>query len=117
MAEIRVGIDIGGTFIDVLVYDEEGLVFRKKLPSASGSSASFQTAFTALLSEHLHPAQLFYSTTVATNALLEHQLPPIGLLVTQGFRHILGLTQPQTDDPGDEDLRPFCVVGTEHADL
>ena len=117
MAEIRVGIDIGGTFIDVLAYDEEGPVFRKKLPSASDSSASFQTAFTALLSHHLHPAQLFYSTTVATNALLEHQLPPIGLLVTQGFRHILGLTQPQTDAPGDEDLRPFCVVGTEHADL
>ena len=98
MAEIRVGIDIGGTFIDVLAYDEEGPVFRKKLRSASDSSASFQTAFTALLSQHLHPAQLFYSTTVATNALLEHQLPPIGLLVTQGFRHILELTQPQTGE-------------------
>ena len=105
MAEIRVGIDIGGTFTDVLAYDEEGLVFRKKLPSASDSSASFQAAFAALLSQHLHPAQLFYSTTVATNALLEHQLPPIGLLVTAGFRHILELTQPQTDEDNAQTLK------------
>ncbi len=114
-AGIRVGIDIGGTFTDVLAYDEEGLVFRKKLPSAPDSSASFQAAFAALWSQHLHPAQLCYSTTVATNALLEQQLPPIGLLVTEGFRHILELTQPQTDEENTpmsqrETLRPLVPL-------
>lgn len=115
MAGIHVGIDIGGTFTDVLAYDAEGRVFRKKLPSASDSSASFQAAFATLLSQHPHPSQLFYSTTVATNALLEHQLPPIGLLVTEGFRHILELTQPQTAEentqtPQGETPRPFVPL-------
>ena len=90
-----VGIDIGGTFTDVLVHDESGPVFHKKIPSASDPVESLRAAFSALHTQHLRPSALLYSTTIATNALLQHRLPRTGLLITAGFRHILELNQPQ----------------------
>ena len=96
-----VGIDIGGTFTDVLVHDESGPVFHKKIPSASDPAESLRAAFSALRTQHLRPSTLLYSTTIATNALLQHSLPRVGLLITAGFRHILELNQPQqAEDDG-----------------
>lgn len=93
--ETTVGIDIGGTFTDVLIRNENGQVFHKKLPSCPAPSDSFQAAFSVLLDQH--PGTLRYSTTVATNALLQNTLPRLGLLITAGFRHILELNQPQRE--------------------
>ena len=90
-----VGIDIGGTFTDVLVHDEGGAVFHQKIPSAPDPAESLQAAFALLRRQHLRPSALLYSTTLATNALLQHNLPRTGLLITAGFRHILELNQPQ----------------------
>jgi len=96
-----VGIDIGGTFTDVLVHDESGPVFHEKIPSASDPAESLRAAFSALHTQHLRPSALLYSTTIATNALLQHSLPRVGLLITAGFRHILELNQPQqAEDDG-----------------
>ena len=95
-----IGIDIGGTFTDVLVHDQSGPVFRKKIPSASDPTESLRAAFSALRTQHPRPSALLYSTTVATNALLQHSLPRVGLLITAGFRHILELNQPQQAEDG-----------------
>ncbi len=95
------GIDIGGTFTDVLIHDESGPIFHKKIPSASDPAESLRAAFSALRTQHLRPSTLLYSTTIATNALLQHSLPRTGLLITAGFRHILELNQPQqAEDDG-----------------
>ena len=96
-----VGIDIGGTFTDVLIHDQSGPVFRKKIPSAADPTESLRAAFAVLRTQHLRPSALLYSTTIATNALLQHRLPRVGLLITAGFRHILELNQPQqAEDEG-----------------
>ncbi len=101
-----VGIDIGGTFTDVLVYNGSGSGFHKKIPSSSDPAESLQAAFSVLRTQHLRPSALFYSTTLATNALLQHRLPRIGLLITAGFRHILELNQPQ-QEPDDGSSPPL----------
>ena len=106
-----VGIDIGGTFTDVLVYNGDSSVFRKKIPSSSDPAESLHTAFSVLRTQHLSPGTLLYSTTLATNALLQHRLPRIGLLITAGFRHILELNQPrQEPDDGSSPSLPSRPV-------
>jgi len=110
-----VGIDIGGTFTDVLIHDESGPVFHKKIPSAADPVESLRAAFSALHTQHLRPSALLYSTTIATNALLQHSLPRTGLLITAGFRHILELNQPQQagDDESSAPLPSRPVVPLE----
>ena len=114
--DTTVGIDIGGTFTDVLVQSENGQVFHKKLPSCPAPSDSFQAAFSVLLNknlQNLHPNTLRYSTTVATNALLQNTLPRIGLLITAGFRHILELNRPQRDEGPSQAIPSRPVVPLE----
>ncbi len=95
------GIDIGGTFTDILVQNENGQIFYKKIPSAADPAESLQTAFAVLPTRNLRPSTLLYSTTLATNAVLQDRLPRVGLLITAGFRHILELNQPQqAEDDG-----------------
>ena len=107
-----VGIDIGGTFTDVLTYGENGLIFSLKLPSAPDPSRSFKSAIAVLLSLNSQSSQLLYSTTVATNALLQNKLPRIGLIVTAGFRHMLELNraQQENDEQAHRPLVPLeCI--------
>ena len=101
-----VGIDIGGTFTDVLVYNGNESVFHKKIPSSADPAESLHAAFSVLRTQQLRPSTLLYSTTLATNALLQHRLPRIGLLITAGFRHILELNQPQ-QEPDDGSSAPL----------
>ena len=91
----RVGVDIGGTFTDIVllgddgrVLTKEGLVERRRLrprdrrrlwPSCSRSSALDGGA----IDEVLH------GTTVASNAILEHKGARTGLITTKGFRDVL----------------------------
>ena len=51
-----VGIDIGGTFTDVLVHSKNGHVFHKKLPSCPAPSDSFHAAFSVLLTQQPQPS-------------------------------------------------------------
>ncbi len=110
-----VGIDIGGTFTDVLVHDESGPVFHKKIPSTSDPAKSLRAALSTLHAQYLRPSTLLYSTTIATNALLQHHLPRTGLLITAGFRHILELNQPRQagDDESSASLPSRPVVPLE----
>jgi N-methylhydantoinase A len=93
---LTIGIDTGGTFTDVCAVDDNGRTCQKKVPSTPADfSICFINGVEAILKEHLtgHIALFLHGTTVATNALLEEQLPRIGLIVTQGFREILETTQ------------------------
>ena len=93
---LTIGIDTGGTFTDVFAVDEHGRTWQKKVPSTpSDFSTCFMKGVEAILKEHPtgRIGLLLHGTTVATNALLEEQLPRIGLIVTKGFREILETTQ------------------------
>ncbi|MET0362302.1 MAG: hydantoinase/oxoprolinase family protein [Sphingobium sp.] len=92
----RVGIDSGGTFTDLFAVDEDGRMEVIKVPSTPASPDLAVRNALAQLIERLagDPSRIeavLHGTTVAVNAILQHKFPPIGLLVTRGFRHILEL--------------------------
>ena len=90
----RVGIDIGGTFTDMVFLTGDGDVLTAKVPStpdnysrgiAEGIADVFETR--GLVGSQLH--ELIHGTTVATNAILEKKGVKTGLITTDGFRDVL----------------------------
>jgi N-methylhydantoinase A len=86
-----IGIDVGGTFTDLLAYDEgEGRLLSAKVPSMPG--AQWQGVLDALeaLKIELSTIRAFvHGTTIATNALLERKGAKSALVTTAGFRDVL----------------------------
>lgn len=89
----RIGVDIGGTFTDVVAVDEEGRLHGGKTPSTptsptdgviTGLERAREAGVNVRATEFLG-----HGTTVATNAVLEDDLPPTALVTTEGFRDIL----------------------------
>jgi N-methylhydantoinase A len=86
---MRIGIDIGGTFTDFVVFDETRGTFRTfKILSTPSDPA--QGVLTGLeeVPENERPA-IVHGSTVATNALLERKGARTALITTRGFRDIL----------------------------
>ncbi len=95
----RLGVDVGGTFTDVLLIDEEsGATYRAKTASTPddqslgvlrGIEKVCQSAGISLadIEEVLH------GTTVATNAILEGKGARVGLVTTEGFRQVLQIAR------------------------
>jgi N-methylhydantoinase A len=97
----RIGVEIGGTFTDLVVQDDRGrLVRRTKVLSTPGQAhvAVFQ-ALDEVRDELIgRDVVVVHGSTVATNAVLERTGAATGLLVTKGFRDILEIArQEQTD--------------------
>lgn len=98
---LRLGIDTGGTFTDVVAFDEQtGEQWTTKVPStpADPSLAVMAGVTRALDLRTRAPTEVTsvaHGTTVATNALLSEEgaLPGLGLIVTRGFRHILEIAR------------------------
>ncbi|SHN43586.1 hydantoinase/oxoprolinase family protein [Cryptosporangium aurantiacum] len=95
----RLGVDVGGTFTDVLLIDEDsGDSFRAKTPSTPHDQsvgiltgiekvcASAGTGLDAI-------GQVLHGTTVATNAILEGKGSRVGLVTTAGFRQVLQIAR------------------------
>ncbi len=100
---IRIGIDTGGTFTDVVAVDTDGAVQATKVPSTPDDpSRGFLAAVEAILADAGATAAdvegISHGTTVATNALLEDDFGSLGLLVTEGFRHILEIARQSLPD-------------------
>ncbi|MFX1537606.1 MAG: hydantoinase/oxoprolinase N-terminal domain-containing protein, partial [Promethearchaeota archaeon] len=98
---MRAAIDIGGTFTDVLLYNENnGELWSAKVPSnREQPDNSFMDALLRVLRdsnmEIKQLTELVHGTTIATNALLEGKIAKVGLLVTEGFRDILEIGRQQ----------------------
>ena len=95
-----VGIDVGGTFTDLILFDETSRGVRiAKVPTtvenqAYGVMAALRQADTDLADV----AVIVHGTTTTTNALLERKIAKVGLITTAGFRDVLELgrrTRPQ----------------------
>ncbi|MEO6113700.1 MAG: hydantoinase/oxoprolinase family protein [Sphingomicrobium sp.] len=95
----RLGVDVGGTFTDLLLFHEEsGAFWRHKTPSTpADSSIGVLTGVDAICAEaSITPAEvetLLHGTTVATNAVLEGKGAHVGLVVSQGYRQILQIAR------------------------
>ena len=96
MDRYRVGVDIGGTFTDIVFLDSGGRVLTRKVSSsvedyaqaiASGLAQVFDE--TSLAGSDV--AEVRHGTTVASNAILENKGALTGLITTRGFRDVLEL--------------------------
>lgn len=90
----RIGIDIGGTFTDVVVARDDGLIETRKVPSTPDDySRGIAVAIKGLVEEFQTTPDritgIVHATTVATNAILEYKGARTGLLTTEGFRDVL----------------------------
>jgi N-methylhydantoinase A len=97
---LTVGIDVGGTFTDLLAIDQaSGTVKLAKVPTTSDNQAiGFMAALAAAGADPADVQALVHGTTTTTNALLERKIAKVGLITTRGFRDVLELgrrTRPQ----------------------
>jgi len=87
---LRLGVDVGGTFTDVVTVDRHGRVATVKVPSTpQDSSAGVIAGWEALTEPAASVAVFAHGTTVATNALLERRGGRTALVTTEGFRDII----------------------------
>ena len=98
---MRIGIDIGGTFTDFVIFDEaSGGVRTYKLPSTPKSPAEAVLHGLKQVDTGIDP-YIIHGSTVATNALLERKGARTALLTTKGFRDVLAIgrqTRPELYD-------------------
>ncbi|KPF75963.1 5-oxoprolinase [Blastomonas sp. AAP25] len=95
----RLGVDVGGTFTDLLLFDEQtGAFWRHKTPSTPhDSSEGILVGVQAICgSAGITPADVeifLHGTTVATNAVLEGKGARVGLIVTEGYRQVMQIAR------------------------
>lgn len=95
----RLGVDVGGTFTDLLLFNAEtGAFWRHKTPSTPhDSSEGILNGVNAICHEAGVTARdidyLLHGTTVATNAVLEGKGARVGLVTTEGYRHIMQIAR------------------------
>jgi N-methylhydantoinase A len=94
MVQYRVGVDIGGTFTDIVLLGDDGTIHTKKI---SSSVENYARAIVDGLAELFRETgldgtaieELRHGTTVASNAILERKGARVGLITTKGFRDVL----------------------------
>jgi N-methylhydantoinase A len=90
----RVGVDIGGTFTDIVLLGDDGSIHTAKISSSVGNYAkAIVEGLTQLFRETGIDGgmleEIRHGTTVASNAILEHKGARTGLVTTKGFRDVL----------------------------
>jgi N-methylhydantoinase A len=96
-----VGIDVGGTFTDLLAVDStSGAVKLAKVSTTADNQAvGFMVALQSAGADPAALQAIVHGTTTTTNALLERKIARVGLITTKGFRDVLELgrrTRPQS---------------------
>src|SRR5437660_8161170 len=106
-AMIRIGIDVGGTFTDLVAVDERGRVLLAKAASTPRDPAEGLLDGLGLLATELgtdlhtllaRTERIVHGTTVATNALLERKGARVALLTTEGHRDVIEMREGLKDD-------------------
>src|SRR5690349_23568401 len=101
---IRIGIDTGGTFTDVVAFDETtGELSTTKTPSTPADPAEgFITGLEkmlALLGQRMDAvASVSHGTTIATDQLLEGKVGRLGFITTEGFEFVLEIARQSVPD-------------------
>jgi N-methylhydantoinase A len=111
LQDIRVAVDVGGTFTDICILDERtGLIRIEKTASTAdpieGIMSGIERAGIAL-----DKVALFsHGTTVATNALITRRLPRTAMICTNGFRDVIEIRRANKEDLWDaykDVVRPY----------
>jgi N-methylhydantoinase A len=106
----RLGVDVGGTFTDLIYYDEEAHeIHVAKAPTTpwAPEQGILDAVGLGVSDEQLCRSQLFlHGTTVGLNALLERRGAVVGLLATRGFRDVLEIRRGDRGDMYDLFWKP-----------
>src|SRR5207244_7163114 len=95
----RLGVDVGGTFTDLIYVDDEaGEVIVHKLATTPEDPSQGTVQGIREVSENAGVApsaldQVFHGTTIATNIVIEHSGARVGLITTEGYRDILHIAR------------------------
>lgn len=99
---MRIGVDIGGTFTDVVAQGAQRTVALKvsSTPRAPEEAviSGITRALDALEADANHVSGIFHGTTVGSNTLLQRLGSRTGLLTTEGFRDVLEIGRLRTPD-------------------
>ena len=100
MTKLRVAVDIGGTFTDICILDEDSGALRVAKTASTpedpliGAMRGLEEA-----SIDLKDVTLFsHGTTVATNALITRRLPPAAMICTEGYRDVIEIRRSNKED-------------------
>ena len=120
---VRIGVDVGGTFTDLLLHDpERDLTWPGKLPTTpQAPNEAIREGVQRLLEETgtapADVAGIVHGTTLVTNALLERTGAVVGLLTTEGFSDVLEMGREIRFDTSDLLARPADPVVPRHLRL
>src|SRR6266404_541925 len=99
----RIGVDVGGTFTDVILQQDDGrTTIRKLLSTPPNYDVAVVEAVAGLTGGANRVGAVVHGTTVATNAVLERRGALTALITTAGFRDVLELRRlriPRMYDP------------------
>jgi N-methylhydantoinase A len=91
---VRVGVDVGGTFTDLVALDPSGATWSCKVPTTSSAPAvGVLNGIAAIEPRTGHSASLAHGTTLVTNAIVERRGAVVGLVTTRGFRDVLEIAR------------------------
>lgn len=96
---LRIGVDVGGTFTDLCMFDDRNQLLNiAKVPSTPSSpDRGVIDGVRRILSDTKCKAEdvefFVHGTTIATNAIIEYKGAKVGLLVTEGFRDVLQIVR------------------------
>ena len=100
VADLRVAVDVGGTFTDICVFDESTQKMRvTKVPSTPDNPMEAVLNGVKRANIDLSQVELFsHGTTVATNALITRRFPKSAMVTTKGFRDVIEIRDGTKDD-------------------
>ena len=112
------GVDIGGTYVDIVARGDDGSLRSDKRPyppGASQAAATFSAIRSFLEAGTISPdrvTRILHGTTLVTNALLERRAAPVGIITTEGFEDVLAIGRQNRDD-----LYNLAPVSTSPVDI
>ncbi|TGD31491.1 hydantoinase/oxoprolinase family protein [Brevibacterium sp. S22] len=100
VADLRVAVDVGGTFTDICIFDESTQKMRvTKVPSTPDNPMEAVLNGVKRANIDLGRVELFsHGTTVATNALITRKFPKSAMVTTKGFRDVIEIRDGTKDD-------------------
>lgn len=113
MSGVLVGVDVGGTFTDLVVV-EGGSVRGLKVPTTPDQSVGVSAALAGIAAD-----TFLHGTTAATNTLLEERGASVALITDQGFEDLIEIARqdrPSLYDPGADRPEPLVSRGSRYTD-
>lgn len=108
---MQIGVDIGGTFTDIVALGDDGTLVLAKVPTTpkdllEGIAAATRRVLDLASAEPAAVRRFIHGTTVATNAVLERKGAVTGVLMTEGFEDVLELGRQKRSRMYDLDMDP-----------